>query len=376
MPKILIVPSRFITNIHNREFTRWKNFLFSAKDLKFKNAFDSFNSHMLCSEIYNYADIPNINGKDQTFILGNYYKEYTEKQIPKNTRYPSIHNNPHGTHLTLRGALSMIKKFDCVLIGIQSNEIGNKIRKKALNHNIPVVLIDHFDHPQVYKDPSYENIFRGLKPEKDFNMYFKHDLPKNKLIDHLVYPLAPMPCNPNNYPQINHTWNKKNISVFYRGRKSHNPRKDRILLSEEIKKQIEFSHIEHIGQSEKITIFEYVNNLSKTKIAFTPSGKVWDSTRHTEIGLYNCVPLIPEPDCEVVSDCIKDTENSIVYNINDINEGEINKSISDIIDKVRSLIKNDKKLIEIADNWRNEVLLNHTVNARSNMVLKKINQLI
>ena len=332
---------------------------------------------MLCSELYNYADIPKINGTKKTFILGNYYNEYTTKTIPENTRYPSIHNNPNGTHINLGDALNMLKSFDCVIIGIQANEIGNQIREKALKYSIPVVLLDHFDHPEVYLDPSFKNIFRGLESKKDFNLYFKHDLPKGKYIDQLLYPLAPMPCNPKNYPKLNSVWTKKNISIFYRGRTSHNPREDRVLMSEEIKKRIEFSNIQNIDQTEKITIFDYAKNLSKTKIALTPSGKVWDSTRHTEIGLYNCVPLIPEPDCETVNDFIKDNENAIVYNVNKLNNRSKNSriNIESIMEKIEYLLADDDKLKEMAKKWRDEVLLNHTIYARSNMVLDKIRSL-
>ena len=39
-------------------------------------------SHFFSAEHYNYSNIVKLNGKDDTFILGNYYSEYTTNVIP------------------------------------------------------------------------------------------------------------------------------------------------------------------------------------------------------------------------------------------------------------------------------------------------------
>jgi hypothetical protein len=368
MKNILIVPSQFITDIHKREIIRLKNSLLQLKSLNFKKSLESFKSHMLCTELYNYSDIPILNGMKNTYILGNYYREYTIKKIPELTRYPSIHNNAEGNHINLKEALSLIHIYDAIIIGIRSGKVGNIIRKEGIKRNIPIIMIDYFDHKEIYSNSSYENLFRGLKPNYDFNIYFKHDLPIG-LGKKNIYPLAPMPCNPNNYPKINSDWSNKNINIFYRGRNSHNPRADRIQITEIINNNIPNSIIEKINLNDNFTLNDYAFNLAKSKIAISPSGKVWDSTRHTEVSIFNCAPLIPEPDCEVVNDCIKDGVNAITYNpLNVINN-------NNLIDKINFYLSNDSKLEEIGKNWNKEVNSYHTINSRSKYILDKINYL-
>ena len=107
---------------------------------------------------------------------------------------------------------------------------------------------------------------------------------------------------------------KQNNINFFRGRSDHVQENDRISLTNEIKSKFKDTKIENISAFEKISLLEYVKPLAKSKIGFSPSGKVWDSTRHAEIGKYNCVPLIPEPNCEVVSKLVKNDIN-ISYNL-------------------------------------------------------------
>lgn len=330
-------------------------------------------AHYLCTEHYHYADIVECLGSDSVHMLGKYYPEYIQTDFDPYTRYPSLHNTPIIKHIFGSIEDINIEQYDAIIIGIRSGELGEKLRKRALKKNIMVVIIDYFDHLDVYANPTLECVTRGLVWKKDFDLYFKHDLPLMVNEEYLL-PIAPMPIRNKAYPKINVQWKNKNTPIFYSGRSGHRPRADRIQLCEEIGRRINGSKIVEIGPYEKISIVDYANNLANTKIALSPSGKVWDSTRHSETGLYLNVPLIPKPDCQTVNNLIKNDINALQYEI------EINKvsgiyqvkCIDDLIEKINYYLEHDQDLMGMAAKWRQEILESHTTLARAQYMLRNI----
>ena len=133
--KILILPSLYITNYSNRNsritLTYLKNF-FSKFDFNFEASKQFYYS----TEHYHYSHIPLILGETNTYIIGEYYKDYSTNNIPNETRYPSLHNSPKATHISFEYAINNITIFDAVIIGIRTGEKGKHLSNIARKKNI------------------------------------------------------------------------------------------------------------------------------------------------------------------------------------------------------------------------------------------------
>ena len=373
--KVLIVPSKYITNIYSRELARWKSIIGNAIRMRPKDVYEYLNAHMLCTEHYHYADIAAILGKENVYIVGNYYREYVLDEIPENTRYPSLHKTPSAIHCSVKHALSMISDFDVVIIGVRSGEYGNLIRKEALKKGVFVVILDYFDHVDLYADWRIEYALRGLKYKDDFDLYFKHDLPCEVNLPYIM-PLAPMPCRLESYRKNDINWETRDIPVCYSGRDSHGARSDREELVELVRRGVNGAVIKHIGQGQQMGVTEYLSLLYASKIALSPSGKVWDSTRHSEIGLCGCAPVLPVPDCKIVGDPIMSDVNAITYEYK-LEKGVYSiKNKGELIDKISYYLNNDDELEGVARKWSESVMKSHTTYARSEYVLNEIGKRI
>ena len=192
-----------------------------------------------------------------------------------------------------------------------------------------------------------------------------------------IKPIAPMPIRLENYPDLVSSWEKKTTSIFFRGRSDHVQENDRINLLNAIKSKFKDTKIETISAYEKISMLEYVKPLAKSKIGFSPSGKVWDSTRHAEIGKYNCVPLIPEPNCEVVSKLVKNDINCISYNLEKNRSGGLEViNVNELYERIKFYLAKSKNLENLAKKWKKEIRDNHTTLARSNYIIDSIRKII
>jgi hypothetical protein len=365
--KILIVPASYITNYRNRKILPYKNIIKHIFQRNFHEILSEFKKDYLCTEMYHYGDIPKVLGEKNTWILGNYYNEYATNVMDPNTRYISLHNTTPGTHINFKDAFNNLHDFDALLISIRSGKAGEKLRKKAKKLNIFVGIIDYFDDLEIYKNKSIKNLTRNLIYNQDFDIYFKHDIPKG-MAEEWLFPLAPMPLRIENYPDLETNWSKKNVPVFYSGRNSHKPRKDRLIITDAIQKHISGSRIKNIAPFEELKVSDYLHNLQNAKICFSPSGKVWDSTRHVELAVYKNVPLIPVPDCETVGSVVKDSINCISYNF-DPQKSLSSIDTKEIIEKINFYIKNDTQLKIIAENWNSDIIESHTTIARANYII-------
>ena len=353
--KILLVPSLFITDYKSREIYRKKNFLKNILKLNFQTALYSLNEHLLSAEILFYAKLGQIIGKENVFTLGNLYEEYTSKHIPLDTHYPSIHNKEIILPLNFTDAKNSIKNFDYIIVGINSGHFGDKIRNLGIKYQIPVVVIDYYDH--IFDHNSYNDkiLFKELEYKKDFNLFFKHDLPKNRQ-DETIKPLAPMPCEPSNY-NIPLSFNKT-LDIFFRGRKTPSAKKDRIKLLEFLKNN--FTNI-LIEIFERDITFEYSHRnycekLSQSILAFSPSGKTWDSTRHTETGLFNCIPLMPKPNIDIIGK-ISDMNNCLLYDPSKLSKNDL----EELNEKIKYVLNDNYVQKNIRKNWADTVLKKHTL---------------
>lgn len=375
--RVLIVPSEFVTTYSKRRLWKFKRVCKALRYRRFQTAFEVMNAHMLVAEVLHYADIPKILGVENTYMVGRYYRDYTRKSIPRHTRYPSLHKTPKGTYIDESELAEVIKKVEAVIICKRAGSLGDRARSLARKHDVFMAVVDHFDDLELYKNPDTKPLTDGLRYGQDYHLYFKHDIPLGRASDTLL-PIAPMPVRVESYPVA--AWNgyQRDISVFYRGQQRLGVlRGDRHQLAELIRSHIPSAVIDNQPKRKTFSVKEYWEKLARSLIAYTPSGKVWDSTRHCETALFGCVPLIPQPDCETVNSAVRNGENAIAYETQRTRNGEyVVVNVKKTLDRVKEVLSDGIELPRIAESWRQEVFVNHTTEARARYLVDAINQKI
>ena len=376
--KILILPSHYITNYSHRNkriiLTYLKNIL-----RKFEFNFEYAKQFYYLMEHYHYSHIPKILGEKNTFIIGNYYEDYSTKIIPENTRYPSLHNSPKATHISFNEAINSITKFDAVIIGMRSGNEGIKLRKIAAKKNILIAYLDYADHPDVYRKNLIQNknlMYRGLNKENDFNILFKHDIPIN-YEDKNLYPICPMPINFENYPKLDkNEFHDKKINISFLGRLHSELQQERSFLADYLEKNFNKTYIKRfvINDVNRLKLKEYAEIMNESKIIFSPSGKVWDSVRHAETAIYNAVPLISKPYCKLANDIEINETNSIFYRVKLHNNSFQIEDVNSLKEKIEGILNNKKKYEEISAAWVKEMFLKNTLSKRAEYVINIIKE--
>ncbi len=372
MKNILIIPSNFITNIESRFFYKTKNIIKSFIKFDSKKIIENMNAHNLCAENYHYegfADFKNLN----VYMLGEYYPEYIEKIIPKFSRYPSMHRSKLNNYISINEVINNIKIFDCIIFGSRVSKKVNKILSIAKKNNILRVLVDHFDDQNIYFSNNYENyLYDNFKFKNDFDLMFKHDLPKDCDLEN-IYPICPMPIRKDNYFDILKPKTDKILNISFSGRVGHNNSTDREFF-QDLLENYENSNFMNINFKQKISVKSYLKTLSSSKIAVSPYGKVWDSTRHSEIAIYNCLPIIPKPNCKLSDGIEVNDENSINYELNYDDKTKKFKILDEDIlkDKIQYYLNNENLLKKNSLNWSNMINKYNSFGARANFILKKI----
>jgi hypothetical protein len=373
--KILILPSQYITDYKPRNINLFKSYIRNI--LKKKFSFNEAKSHFYLNEHYHYSHIPLANSSGETFIVGNYYYDYITKKIPSTTRYPSLHNSPNGNHISFEDALNNLNNFDAIIVGIRSGDFGKKILKEASKKNIFSCIIDYADDFDVYNEKNFSNyklIFRGFEYKRDFNLYFKHDVPLNLDID-FVEPLAPMPIKLENYPKLpEKKFDQKKYNFSFVGRihdNIHNARSDIINLLKKIKGEY-FLKEYAMNDNRRLTLLDYCNILNNSKICLTPWGKVWDSARHPEPAVYGNVPLIPKPNCKLANNISLNDENAIVYESKNLNGKFTIDNQDKLLNKIEFCLNNNDHFNYLKNNWYKEMYDKNTLFERAKYILKKI----
>ena len=372
--KILIIPSLFITDFKSKYFQLFKSYLkTNIVERKFKSL-EELESHFMSAEHYNYSNIVDLNGQNNTYILGNYYKEYISKVVPEYSRYPSSHATPLGNHINLKQAFSILNELDCILVGIKSLNYCSDLLKIARQKNILISVIDYYDDKEIYNlgSISDKRLTRNLTYKEDFDVFFKHDIPINQDKEYL-HSICPMPINFENYPKLNiKNFKDRKFNVFFSGRKHLSDHPERVDLLNFINKKVDKFNLKIIKPHEKISLKEYCDNMNNSKIAFSPSGKVWDSTRHSECAIYKNIPLIREPNCKLANDLSINDNNSIIYQIK-----QTKNSFDQVVEKVKFILNKEEEYLRISENWYNEIISKNTIAERSkyiiNIILKHIN---
>lgn len=371
---LLIVPSFLITTPSHRARWRWRNVLNSLRNGLVRQAWEMLTTHLLSAEVLHYADVAALLGAGRTFIVGAYYPDYTRSSPGPYSRYPSLCKTPAGTPVRERDVGDLLPHVDAVVIGTRAGAVGDRVRRLAKARGVFVAMLDHCDDLAVYGSPEAAPLTGGLRYGYDYDLYFKHDIPLGRASGTLL-PLAPMPVRPESFPQVPAD-GRRPIPVFYRGQQRLTVlRGDRAQLAALLRDRIPGAVIDNQPVRKTYALAAYWRDLARARIAFSPSGKVWDSTRHTEAAMFGCVPLMPLPDCETVRGAVRDGEQIVGYRTARLPDGRY--AVVDpegTIDRVRDLLRDERALERMGRAWRDTVLAHHTTRARAHYLLEAIGE--
>lgn len=361
--KLLIVPSdRIVVEQTNKSFL-----LKIAKSLKSKIRPNQLSYD---GEMQFYGDMPVVLGKENVSVFGKYKKHYFSKTVLEQCSYPSCCLTPEPTFISAGQLDSVLRQVDALLVSSKANERAIIAIKKAKAKNIPVAIIDFADHESNYgSDNIAGDICRGFIDDEDFDLYFKKDLPLGYMTD-VILPLCPIPIRPQSYdfPSA-----KQKYGIFYSGRK----RTDQ--CQPERREVVEFVRehfvntliVEHDIRGSFMSIRQYWSNLAKSRIALSPSGRVWDSFRHCEVGLTeSTVLLAPKPYVETVGPSLEDGKNAILYDTELKDDGYHLKQSDALVEKIKYYLNNSAELEKIAKTWKEDVMTGHTIAARSRYIIE------
>ncbi len=365
--KILIVPSnKTIQPIKNGAII---NLLKIARNIKLKLNPSYF---VYDGEMLFYSDIPKILGEKNVFVLDKYHPYLLSKKIPYNCPYPAFTSAPQTVFISKEEVNNIINEVDVVLVSTRAGNRGKLVIEEARRREIPIALIDFHDHDEIFTSTSFEkDCFRGFVKGKDFNIYFKKDIPLGHKSD-ILFPLSPLPVRADSFKTL---IMEKDIDIFYSGRsRTDLCQPDRGESIDIIKKNFKnLKILEHETRKTFPTRKKYWEYISRSNISISPSGRVWDSYRHCEIGLANKTALVaPRPYVETVGPALRDGVNSILYDIEVINGRAhlINKG--EFVSKLKYYLNSPIELENLANKWTNDVKQGHTVYARSKYIIKTI----
>ena len=376
--KLLIVPSMRVSDHSRPKGWKWLTAAKSVARGRYTQARRLFAMEH-CDEVNFFGEMPDLNGVEDTYILGNYTPGYTKRGVPEDSHYPSHHGLPKGRHVSVKEARCLISSsrgigrptVDVVLIEALSGPVGEYIREEARENGRLVCILDFFDDGKHLADPTNVSPFRQWsRGRDDFDLYFKLCCPVGGYPG--VIPLSLLPVRAQNYPSTGGLhYNDRDISVFFRGAIKDKKRSDRATMASEIRKRVQFSVIEDRFGPEPCPLSRYWELMGRSRIGLSPGGTtiVWDCIRHAELGLFGCVPLMPTRLQELAQGEIVDGKNCLVYETD--KDGTI-RDLEGTIERVRDVSRNRVEWERLSLAWRNEVLTNHTTIVRQKYMLAEM----
>ncbi|MBI2055304.1 MAG: glycosyltransferase family 1 protein [Candidatus Sungbacteria bacterium] len=330
-------------------------------------------------ELIFYGDLPAVLGQESVFALGTYLPHFLSKEIPETCPYPSCIGVPHPTFVGADEAERILLSVDALLVSARSWNRAGFLTAAARRRGIPVAVIDVHDHPSLYGGgngaDTERELFRGLVPGRDFDLYFKKELSLGYRAD-FVFPLAPSPVRPASYAFDNQA--QKKLDVFYSGRPRPVAQPERQEVVSLVRREFPGAVIiEYTARGAFLTAREYWNHLAVSRMALSPSGISWDSFRHCEVGLAPKTLLIaPKPYIETAGPPLLDDQNAILYDT-ECRDGRYHLSDADgLVDKIRFYLERPAERERIAGRWAEDVLSGHTVLARSRYILETMERVL
>lgn len=362
--KILIVPSKkalkqkesFSENIRRR----WRDFKKSPR------IHDAGCLH--------WSDITSILGQENTFVLGKlrYGSAYFSNKIPDNVMFLSSLGMPRPSFVKESDLKKILGQVDVVIISERSGDILQTVIAESRALGVPIVMLEANDSEAIYGSKNIrKDITHDFVKGKDFDLYFKLDVPLGYGTPYL-FPLAPQPVRP---PMYHFEKLPKDITVFYSG--SYNPalyQGDRGEAVEALRSIPGALFLQHNSPADYGSIKDYLNNISRAKLALCPSGRSWNSYRISHTGLSPGTALIAaDPYIETTSPRLEDGVNAILYKTKIGSDGRYHLTNPDeLVQKVKFYLSHDAERERIASRWHDDVLAGHTMTSHAQYILDTI----
>ena len=142
--------------------------------------------------------------------------------------------------------------------------------------------------------------------------------------------------------------------------KSHT-RDDRFELIELISKHFPTSKLIYSHDREhQINDKDLKKILVSTKINLSPSGRIWDSYRHTELVNYGSPILLPKNDSKICGEEWIDFYDCIIYETKFFEGKWKIINTDELIKKLNYVLNDDNLQKSIYDNYRKKVIKEHT----------------
>lgn len=320
-------------------------------------------------ELQFYGDLPIILGRENAFLFGEFHPHLHARRVARISPYPSLHGVPRPSSLTRNEVEKRIGGVGAVLVSTRAGERGEFVRELARRHGVPIALFDFADHHTNYGASDIrKELTYAFTQGRDYDLYFKKDLPLGYATD-TIRPVAPIAVRPESYrfPRA-----IKDQDLFYSGRPRPGCQADREELIAAVRN--DFPHaviIEHDSRGTFMTTVEYWRHLARSRIALSPSGKVWDSFRNCEVGLAPATVLVaPKPYVETVGPALVDGVNAILYDT-ELRDGRYHlQDALALMEKIRHYLDRPDAANALAERWAADVRSGHTVLARSRHILE------
>ena len=191
MKKILVIPD------HNYTF---HSLGFNKKPLKKLQQWKHYyNFKQVTYESLYYSELSSTNTFQITF-LGNLHPEYQKLSVPEYSTNPSAYHANIHEFISEKELWEKHTQFDILLLSYNVLKINPNlwIHEQFRKHDKFVAILDFPEDEITMQEPNEENIFRGLRPKKDFDIYFKNIIPRGFSKDKL-YPIGPTPVRLENF---------------------------------------------------------------------------------------------------------------------------------------------------------------------------------
>ncbi len=370
--KILVIPDKAYTFHNFGDISDLKNkLLFVKKYLTFKQ---------VTYESLYYSDLSLLNEQDTEIIfLGKLHKEYRKTFLPEYTTNPSAyHSNPH-PWLSKDEVLSDINSYDALLISYDNLKQGtHKIHQEFKKRNKLIAILDFPEDEKLMNNPSDQVVFRAGKRDHDFHIYFKNIIPKGIQIRDL-YPIGPTPIRVSNY-NLNYLcpFQDREHFLYFSGilNKEETFRNRNTLINNFSKiNNSKFDVIDTEKHYKNILPpnSEYLKYLSNTKIAFSPAGRAWTTTRHFISSIHGCALLLPEPDCELIDYCQIDGDNCISYKMIDkMTDQQLKIELNILNEKLKYYYNRPSELEILSSKYKEQILIKHQTFNRAKYIIETI----
>jgi hypothetical protein len=328
-----------------------------------------------------YSDISRVN-KGETHIVGRLHPQYLAAP-PSDCTNPSARLCPPVTSVRMSTAKRELSSYDAILCSSWSVDYVKDLLLSAKRASVFVTIIDHADHENIFLSRDQKELTRGLRLGHDFDLYLKKDLPLGMKNDQIL-PLGPDPVRPESYNVSTiPTQSNRNISVFFSGILNKPTTKEqRDGLLQEVARNVDSSYIniidvdDHYAKKGLLSNLEINEHMSKSRVVLCAPGRAWTTTRLTTSAVFGCVPMVAEPDCELVDLDFTKNDLAIKYpNLRYLKGVQRSQAIDAAIKELNDALLDVDRLDLMAKNWREIVLKKHTTEARSKYIVECVKRL-